>query len=73
MSSLKVESYNPGEKAQLNTTIDKAVFDAFKRSCKESGVPMNVLLEAFMRQFAEGEYILKLGRRKRDSDIELRD
>ena len=40
----------------LNTKINKEVFDDFKDYCKELGYPMNVMLETFMRQYANGKF-----------------
>lgn len=44
------------ETAALNTKVDKEVFDKFKDCCKEQGYPLNVLLETFMRQYANGRF-----------------
>ena len=42
----------------LNTKVNKEVFDAFKDCCKEQGYPLNVMLETFMRQYADGDFYL---------------
>lgn len=47
----------------LNTKINKEVFDNFKVCCLELRYPMNVLLEIFMQQYANGRFNL------RDKDI----
>lgn len=44
--------------APLNTKVNKEVFDAFKDRCKEQGYPLNVMLETFMRQYANGNFHL---------------
>lgn len=44
------------ETTALNTKINKEVFDAFKDYCKELGYPMNVMLETFMQQYANGKF-----------------
>ena len=44
------------ETAALNTKVDKEVFDKFKDCCKEQGYPLNVLLETFMNQYANGRF-----------------
>lgn len=49
-------------RAMLNTTIDTEVLDEFKAYCKELGLPMNLLVESFMRQFTEGSFVLKIGK-----------
>lgn len=47
------------ETTALNTKINKEVFDAFKDYCKELGYPMNVMLETFMQQYANGRFSVK--------------
>lgn len=42
----------------LNTKVNKEVFDAFKDRCKEQGYPLNVMLETFMQQYANGNFHL---------------
>ena len=42
----------------LNTKVNKEVFDAFKDRCKEQGYPLNVMLETFMNQYANGNFYL---------------
>ena len=44
------------ETTALNTKINKEVLDNFKIYCKELGYPLNVLLETFMRQYANGRF-----------------
>lgn len=63
MSSLKTNIESP-KRASLNTTIDREIFEQFKMNCKTSGIPMNVLIEAFMRQYNEGGFNLKFGKTK---------
>ena len=46
------------ETTALNQKINKEVFDAFKDYCKELGYPMNVVIETFMRQYANGRFNL---------------
>lgn len=47
------------ETTPLNTKVNKEVFDSFKDVCKELGYPMNVMLETFMQQYANGRFKLK--------------
>lgn len=58
----------------LNTKINKEVFDSFKDYCKELGYPMNVMLETFMRQYANGRFELDaediIKWRKDDYDVD---
>ena len=46
------------ETTALNTKVNKETLDAFKDCCKESGYQLNVVLETFMRQYANGRFIL---------------
>lgn len=46
------------ETTALNQKINKEVFDDFKDYCKELGYPMNVVLETFMQQYANGRFKL---------------
>lgn len=47
------------ETTALNTKVNKEVFDNFKVCCKELGYPMNVMLETFMGQYANGNFHLE--------------
>lgn len=42
----------------LNTKVNKEVFESFKDYCAYLGYPMNVVLETFMRQYANGRFDL---------------
>lgn len=42
------------------TSIDTDVSDGFKNACEERGVKMNVVLEAFMNQFANDEFVIEV-------------
>ncbi len=46
------------ETTALNQKVNKEVFDNFKDVCKEQGYPMNVVLETFMQQYANGRFNL---------------
>lgn len=43
----------------LNTKVNKKVFEDFKDCCKKRGYPMNVMLETFMLQYANGRFNLR--------------
>ena len=58
------------KRAMLNTTIRQDVMDDFRTYCKAMNCPMNMVLEAFMTQFANGEFVIKLGKNKVDLDFE---
>lgn len=47
------------ETTALNTKVNKEVFGKFKDCCAELGYPMNVMLETFMRQYANGRFEIK--------------
>ena len=47
-------------RSALNTTIKTEILKGFRDSCKETGFPMNLVLEAFMEQFASGEFVMKM-------------
>lgn len=61
------------ERSMLNTTIKKNILDDFRKYCKDINLPMNVVLEAFMLQFSQGQFSFKLvksGENKMELDIE---
>lgn len=61
---------NKTNRSILNTTIDKDVMDNFRAYCKTMGCPMNVILEAFMTQFAQGQFVIKLGKSAVSLDLD---
>lgn len=62
------------ETTALNTKINKEVFNNFKICCLELRYPMNVMLEIFMQQYANGRFNLKeediLKWKKDDSEVD---
>lgn len=54
---IKVDA-NRVETKALNTKVNKEVFDNFKVYCKELGYPLNIMLETFMQQYANGRFEL---------------
>lgn len=58
------------KKGVLNTTINEEILKDFKDYCKEINCPLNVVLETFMAQFADGQFCLKLGKNKIKVDLE---
>lgn len=54
---IKVEAKKQPTKA-LNMQINKDIFYEFKVKCKERGLPLNVVIEVFMRQYANRRYHL---------------
>lgn len=47
---------------QFATSIDTDISDAFKRTCEDYDLKMNVVLEAFMRQFSEQQFKVEFGK-----------
>lgn len=70
MSRIKTKAVQ-NKRAMLNTTINEETLVDFKAYCKELGLPMNILLESFMQQFNDGEFVLKIGKNNKiEVDIE---
>ena len=46
---------------QFTTSIDADISERFKTTCDSYGLKMNVVLEAFMNQFANHEFKLEIG------------
>jgi hypothetical protein len=61
---------NKQKRVMLNTTINEGVMNSFRDYCKNINCPMNMVLETFMAQFAEGQFTLKLIKNKMEVDIE---
>lgn len=58
------------KRAMLNTTINEDILNNFRDYCKQIGCPMNMMLETFMTQFAEGQFSFKLVKNKMQLDTE---
>ena len=43
----------------LNTQVNKEVFYNFKVKCKQKGLPLNIVIEVFMNQYANRRYELR--------------
>lgn len=54
---IKVEAKKLPTKA-LNMQINKDIFYDFKVKCKERGLPLNIVIEVFMNQYANRKYHL---------------
>lgn len=46
----------------FTTSIDTDVSDIFKKICEDYDLRMNVVLEAFMRQFSDHEFKIEFGK-----------
>lgn len=70
---IKVEAEKYPTQA-LNTQVNKELFYDFKVKCKSSGLPLNIVLETFMRQYANGKFEIKdenvLSWKKDDSETD---
>lgn len=47
---------------QFTTSIDTEISDIFKKTCEDYDLKMNVVLEAFMRQFSEQQFKIEFGK-----------
>lgn len=50
------------KRTAFNTTINVDIQKQFREYCDEIGMPLNIVLESFMKQFANGEFELKFGK-----------
>ena len=55
MSAIKSNEKVHG-KYSFRTTITQEIYDEFRDTCKRMGVPMNIVLESFMKDFNSGLY-----------------
>ena len=44
------------------TSIDTDISDDFKKTCDEYGLKMNIVLEALMKDFVEGNYSITVSK-----------
>lgn len=49
-------------KKPYTTSIDTGISGNFKSACEERGIKMNVVLEAFMKQFTDNEFAVKISK-----------
>lgn len=47
---------------QFTTSIDADISGNFKNSCDARDIKMNVVLEAFMKQFSNNEFQIKISK-----------
>lgn len=57
-------------KVVLNTTINQKIYNDFRDECKRLNCSMNMVLEIFMKQFANGEFAIKITRGEQTMEIE---
>lgn len=44
----------------LNIKVEAEIMDKFKQACVKVGIPMNTLIEKFMKQFGDEEFQIKI-------------
>jgi len=44
---------------QFTTTIDEEVQEKFKEKCSQNGEKMNDVLEAFMKSYINGDFVIE--------------
>ena len=49
---------------QFATSIDTDISDSFKKTCDNYDLKMNVVLEAFMKQFSEQQFKVEFSKLK---------
>lgn len=49
-------------KKNFATSIDTEISDNFKKTCEDYGLKMNVVLEALMKDFNSGNYVLTVSK-----------
>ena len=54
----------------FTTSIDSDISGNFKTACEERGIKMNVVLEAFMKQFTHNEFAVKISKKGIRLEIE---
>ena len=64
MPYLKAETENIKERVQFNTTIDAELAREFRNYCRETGIPLNILIEAFIESLLSGEIGFKVYKKK---------
>lgn len=47
---------------QFTTSIDSDISEPFKMTCENYDLKMNVVLEAFMKQFSDHEFKIEFGK-----------
>lgn len=48
------------KRSQLSTSMNGEILEKFKEACKARGFKMNTVLELFMQQFVNEEFVLKI-------------
>lgn len=52
------------DKKQLNTPIQSDILDNFRTTCNDYNLKMNVVLEALMEDFSNGNYNIVIDRKE---------
>jgi len=48
----------------FTSAIDEDIQKSFREKCSQTGLPQNVVIETFMREFSSGELELKMKKNK---------
>lgn len=57
----------------FNTTVASDILAEFKANCKQAGLPMNVVIEAFMYQYNRGAFVLGFSKAENRAIVNLVD
>lgn len=59
---IKSKEVDKMAKKPYTTSIDADISGEFKAACEERGIKMNIVLEAFMKQFIDNEFAVKISK-----------
>ena len=59
-------------KKPFTTSIDESISGEFRKACEDRGMKMNMILEAFMKQFARDEFSIQISKHGMRLDVEER-
>lgn len=60
-------------KISFSTTIDKQVAQKFRAKCKQDGVNMSAILQAYMEKYNEGKVKIRFSKTENGFEYELVD
>jgi hypothetical protein len=56
-------------KKMFSTPVDAQIITDFKQSCSNLNIPMNTVLEIFMKDFCKGKFILTMAKDEELNDL----
>lgn len=68
MAYMKTTTENVVERMQFNTTVNAKLFLEFKNFCRETGVPLNIWIEAFMENCLSGDIGITIYKKRSGSN-----